>query len=118
MRDYRKLRVWRSSFDLTRSVYRATEQFPAHERFELAKQMRRAAVSIPSNIAEGSGRESPRDFVRFLRIAYGSGCELETQLLLADALGYERDLSLSSMASQAELIRRQLYGLIKTIEES
>jgi len=69
MRDFRKLAVWNRSMGLVRQTYRLTERVPASERFELTRQMRRAAVSIPSNIAEGSGRDSPGDFVRFLRIA-------------------------------------------------
>jgi four helix bundle protein len=85
---YRDLHVWQKSYGLCRLVYTATARFPRAEVYGLAAQIRRAAVSIPSNIAEGMGRRSTAEFLRFLRIAYGSHCELGTQLLLARDLEY------------------------------
>ncbi|WP_445425003.1 four helix bundle protein [Alishewanella sp. HL-SH06] len=87
------LKVWKLAMDLVVDVYAITRQFPDIEKFGLASQMQRAAVSIPSNIAEGAGRESNADFVRFLTIARGSLSELETQLLIAQRLGYITDVS-------------------------
>ncbi|CAD7851210.1 MAG: hypothetical protein [Olavius algarvensis Gamma 1 endosymbiont] len=88
MGDYRQLSVWAKAHQLVLLVYRKTRQFPADERFGLISQMRRAAASIPSNIAEGSGRGSDQDFARFARIATGSTNELEYQCILAKDLGY------------------------------
>lgn len=81
--SYRELKVWKKSMKLVSMVYELCEFFPESERFGLVSQMKRASVSIPSNIAEGNGRESPRSMIQFLKIARGSLYELETQLLLA-----------------------------------
>ena len=83
IQSYKELIVWQKAFTLAELVYQLTEQFPEKEKYGLASQMRRAAVSIPSNIAEGKKRGTRKDFVRFLRIADGSVAELETQVLLA-----------------------------------
>jgi len=85
---YRKLQIWQKSFELARETYLFTKHFPEEERFGLASQMKRSAVSVVSNIAEGSQRISDRDFRSFIAIARGSLAELETQALLADAIGY------------------------------
>jgi four helix bundle protein len=99
---YKELIVWQKSFSLVLKVYKATRDFPDSEKFALQSQIRRASVSIPSNIAEGNQRGTEKDYASFLRIAQGSGAELETQLLLAKEIGYipegeyvglERDLS-------------------------
>ena len=87
-RGYQRLRVWSKAMDLVVAVYGAVQQFPPHERYGLATQMRRAGCSIPSNIAEGYGRSSRREYLRFLAIANGSLLELETQVLLAARVGY------------------------------
>lgn len=86
--NYRRLRVWRISREFVGQVYEATGSFPVDERFGLTQQLRRAAVSIPSNIAEGAGRDGVADFRRFLHIASGSACEVETQLDISLDLGY------------------------------
>ncbi|WP_445427642.1 four helix bundle protein [Alishewanella sp. HL-SH05] len=88
-----ELKVWQLAMDLVVDVYAITRQFPDIEKYCLASQMQRAAVSVPSNIAEGAGRESNADFIRFLTIARGSLSELETQLLIAQRLGYITDVS-------------------------
>ena len=87
-RQYQKLNVWQQGMTLVTKVYSATSGFPDHEKFGLTSQMRRAAVSIPSNIAEGSSRGSDKDFNRFLNMALGSLCELETQIHISKRLGY------------------------------
>ena len=86
MRGYRDLRVWQHAMDLVVKCYRATEKFPISERYGLTSQIRRAAVSIPANIAEGRSRRSPKEFIRFIRIAEGSEGELETLIELSDRL--------------------------------
>jgi four helix bundle protein len=83
MRSFRELKVWEKSHQLTLLVYRETATFPKEESYGLTSQIRRACSSIPANIAEGSGRQSNKDFSRFLQIAFGSACELEYHLLLA-----------------------------------
>lgn len=91
MQNHRELRVWRDGIDLVKQVYEITRQFPEEERFGLVAQMRRAAVSIPSNIAEGAARSSRADFARLVAIARGSVAELETQYIIAVQLGYIRE---------------------------
>lgn len=92
-RKYQKLLVWQEAMDLVVGVYRIAERLPATERFGLCQQLRRAAVSIPSNIAEGAGRHSDKDFIRFLNIANGSLLEVETQLLIALQLQYIEEIN-------------------------
>ena len=87
-KSFRELKIWQQSMELTALVYQLTAAFPYHERYGLSSQMRRAAVSIPSNIAEGAGRETRRDFRQFVLVARGSNCELHTQLLISVRLGY------------------------------
>src|SRR3989344_2738703 len=84
MADFRDLNVWQKSMTLARDIYLFAKKLPADEKFGLISQMRRCAISIPSNIAEGSKRRTKQDFTQFLKIASGSAAELETQLLLAD----------------------------------
>ena len=87
-RDYRDLVLWQKVMGLATEVHRVTLKLPRHEMFGLTAQIRRAAVSIPSNVAEGAGRRTTRDFLAFLHISRGSLSELETQLLLAQSVGY------------------------------
>jgi four helix bundle protein len=89
-RAHHNLRAWQISRRLVGEIYKITDRFPSHEQFALTAQLRRAAISIPSNIAEGAARNSSREFHRFLGIARGSLAEVETQLLLANDLGYYR----------------------------
>jgi four helix bundle protein len=112
MQDYRNLDVWKRAMDLAEACYVITENFPRREHYGLASQLPRSAVSIPSNIAEGCGRDSPREFARFLRIAYGSGCEVGTQIELARRAGLGHRAALDSVASETERIRRMLTGLL------
>ena len=86
MHDYKKLRIWQRSMDFAIAIYHLTSQFPIDERFGLSSQLKRAAISIPSNIAEGAGRNSKKQFAYFLSIANGSTTELETQILLVQRL--------------------------------
>jgi four helix bundle protein len=103
--------VWKLSMDLVINVYEITSKFPIEERFGLTQQMRRAAVSIPSNISEGAARKSPNEFIQFLHVSLGSLAELDTQLIISERLGYLR-----IEENQSELcdrVRQMLLGLIR-----
>ena len=111
---FKDLKAWQKRMDLVEEVYALCERLPENERFGLSDQMRRAAVSVPSNIAEGHGRQSNLDFKRFLRIAMGSTRELETQLLLTTRLGF---VSLEQAKPSLRLIddvAKMLWGLMKS----
>ncbi len=88
MNDFRNLLVWHKAHALAIAVHRATVAFPGHERFGLTAQLRRSAIAVPANIAEGCGRHTRRDEAHFLQIAFASACELEAELLMARDLGY------------------------------
>jgi four helix bundle protein len=113
---YRELIGWQKAMDLVGAIYRSTQCFPADERFGLTLQMRRCAVSVPSNIAEGQGRGTPAEFVRFLRIANGSRQELETQLHIAVLLGYLTHDQSRPLLDSCEEVGRLMAGLIRSIE--
>ncbi|NNC93712.1 MAG: four helix bundle protein [Acidimicrobiia bacterium] len=115
MADYRDLDVYKCSHQLALAIYGATGSFPDREKYGLTSQLRRAAVSVPSNIAEGAGRGSHKDFARFLRVAVGSANELECQLLIARDLGL---LDLETHQSVSELVartRQLLDGFIRSL---
>lgn len=114
MRKHQQLRAWQEAMDLVTTIYALTACFPADEKFGLSSQMRRAAISVPSNIAEGAARGSKADFLRFLHIARGSLSELETQLQIAYRLRYIEDLS--SISTQVDAVFGQLGGLIKHLK--
>lgn len=114
--SYRDLIAWQRAMSLVLAVYRATEAMPAAEKYGLTAQMRACAVSIPSNIAEGYGRESTRDYVRFLCVARGSLYELKTHVEIALSLGIMRDNS--PLSSLLEETTRVLHGLIRGVERS
>ena len=114
--SFQDLRVWQDAMKLTEEVYRQTAGFPKHEVYALSQQIRRAAVSVPSNIAEGKGRCSDRDFVRFLLVARGSLLELETQVIIAQKLGYAQE-GADCLLGMAETVGRALSGLIKSLNE-
>jgi four helix bundle protein len=116
MRDHRKLEVFGLADSLAICVYEATRRFPDDERYGLTSQLRRAAVSVGTNIVEGAARHSDADFLRFLTIAYGSACELEYELSLAERLGYLSELN--ELTQGASRICRALRGLISTIRSS
>ena len=117
MRSYRDLEVWQHGMLLAREIYRATENFPKSELFGLTAQMRRAAVSVPSNIAEGQGRSSDRAFRVFLAQACGSLFELETQLELAKDFGFVTRESHDRMRQEWGTVGRLLHGLLRSLQE-
>jgi len=109
--SYRELKVWQKSIDLAEQVYRLTERFPSAEMYGLAKQMRRASVSIASNIAEGWGRRSRREYSQFVAIARGSNDELQTQLVIAERLGFAEPANIHQVLNLSDEIGRMLNGL-------
>ncbi len=115
LRSYRDLEVWRRSIDLVEAIYRASSAWPSDERFGLTSQIRRAAVSVPSNIAEGAARRGTREFLQFLSIAKGSLAEVETQLTLAERLGYLPAAAGEILLASAAEIGRMLAGLTKAL---
>ena len=114
MGNYRHLTIWKRSHALALNVYRLTRAFPGEERYGLAAQLRRASVSIVSNIAEGAGRQSDREQMRFLRIARGSIQEVECQLLLSRDLGYLGEEAWSALDQEAQEISKMMNGLIRS----
>ena len=116
-RDYRKIVAWERSHALTIAVYSLTREFPAAERFAIVSQLRRAAYSVPSNIAEGSGRDTKRDYLRFLYIAQGSLKETEYFLLLSRELGYLSDAVYLQATESLNSTFAALHGLIKAVEK-
>ena len=116
LKHYKELKVWQKSYQLCLEIYKITKKFPGEERYGLTSQIRRSAVSVPSNIAEGYGRKTTLDYLRSLYISYGSNCELETQVLLAGDLGYIRDEKLKRLKSDIEEVERMLKALIKSLE--
>lgn len=113
MDNFRNLIVWRRAVELATSIYRKTVNFPKSELYGLTSQTRRASVSISSNIAEGAGRKSKKEFANFLSISYGSACELETQLLIAKNLGYLNSDDFKKLFSEIDEIQKMLYTLEK-----
>ncbi|HEY3158505.1 MAG TPA: four helix bundle protein [Vicinamibacterales bacterium] len=113
IRNYQDLIAWQKAMDLCESLYKATEKMPRDERFGLTSQMRRAAVSIPSNIAEGQGLGSDGNFLHHLHISYGSLRELETQVILATRLRYLNDVE--PLLEQCSEVGRLLNGLMKSM---
>lgn len=115
MRDFRELKVWNKAHSLTLQIYRTTKNFPSCEQFGLTVQMRRAAASVPTNIAEGCGRESERELARFMSIAGGSASEVEYQLLLACDLNYIQDETYRELNQQINEIKRMLNSFIQKL---
>lgn len=115
MRDFSKLKVWEKAHRLTLQVYRITNNFPPNERFGLTVQLRRAAASVPTNIAEGCGRNSERELARFMSIAAGSASEVEYQLLLACDLKYIQSQLYRELNQQVNDVKKMLNGFIQKL---
>ena len=114
---FRDLVVWQKSMQLAVEIYELTKEFPREEIYGLTSQMRRSAVSIPSNIAEGQGRVNPAEFRQFVSIARGSNCELQTQLELALALKFGNPATLDLAQQLSEEVRKMLYGLLSSLKQ-
>ncbi|TDP02348.1 four helix bundle protein [Flavobacterium sp. 245] len=118
MSHFRKILVWQKSMSLVSKIYKATRTFPKEEIFGLTSQIRRSSVSIPSNIAEGSGRESSKDFLRFLYISLGSIFEMQTQLEIAKNIIYINEEEFNLLYEDSREIERMLASLIKKIKDN
>jgi len=115
MRDFHELKVWGKAHRLVISIYAVTQHFPSEERFGLTQQIRRTAVSVPSNIAEGCGRNTEPELARFFDIATGSASELDYQILLARDLRYIDEDNHKELAHQVQEVRRMLYAFMKKV---
>jgi four helix bundle protein len=115
IKSFRDLIAWQKAMDLVETVYRASAAFPREEIYGLRSQIRQSAVSVPSNIAEGQGRKSTKEFLHFLSIAYGSLCEAQTQAILADRLGFLDEQYKSDLFNQSDEVGRLINGLADSL---
>jgi len=118
MQNFRNLKVWETSHQLVKEIYQATLLFPKDETYGLSNQIRRSCISIPSNIAEGCGRGTDKDFSRFVQIALGSASELEYQIFLAFELGYLSKTNYTKLTKDIHSIKKMLSSLKKKLIES
>lgn len=116
MKTHKDLDVWKKAMELVVSVYKTTSSFPREEIYGLTSQIRRAAVSIPSNIAEGAARNHDNEYRQFLYIALASSAELETQLIISNRLGFVENEESQELITELNTISRMLQGLIKSIK--
>ena len=116
LKNYRDLKVWQAAVSLVTDVYRQSRDFPKHETFGLSSQIQRSAVSIPSNIAEGHARSSDKELHHFLSISLGSLAELETQLIIAEQLGYVSTDNLTKLLAKADEIGKMLKAFQKKVK--
>ena len=117
LKNFKELNVWQKSYDLCLVIYKVTKKYPKEEIYGLVSQLRRVAVSIPSNIAEGYGRKTTSDYLRFLYIAYGSVSELETQIMISGDLDYIKEGVLTEIRDNITEVERMLKGLINSLEK-
>lgn len=116
IKSHKDLKVWQESMDFVMYIYEMTQDFPSTEQYGIVGQMRRAAVSIPSNIAEGAGRKGEKELIRFLFIALGSLSELETQMEISRRLGFISDVDFKNTEPKIYYIRKMLSGLIRSLK--
>jgi four helix bundle protein len=114
-KPHHNLDVWKKSLDFVNQIYKLTAQFPDQEKFGLTSQMRRSAISVPSNIAEGAARSTKKEFINFLYISQGSIAELETQLLIAKNLDFAKDGDLNKLIVKLDEISKMIIGLQKSL---
>ncbi len=115
MHDFKKLIVWEKSVNLSVNLYNSTKEFPSEEKFGLISQIRRSSISIPSNIAEGAGRNHPKEFVNFLGISSGSCNELYTQLMIAQKVNFINEKDFENYIIQIEEIKKMIFKLKQSI---
>ncbi len=115
MHKFKELTVWQKAVDLAVDIYKITRTFPEEEKFGLVSQLNRCGTSIPSNIAEGAGRNTDGEFKHFLGISTGSAFELETQLIIANKLGYIENEALNTVVKKINDIQNMIFGLQKTL---
>lgn len=109
MRKYKDLKIWKRSVDLSTEIYRLTSTFPSEEKYGLVSQMRRSSISVPSNIAEGAGRSSDKEFKRFLDISYGSLYELQTQIIISHNLGFVEEKFFEKIEGEIIEIQKMIF---------
>lgn len=114
--NHKDLDVWKSALQLTEDIYKKTVDFPKHEQFGIVSQLRRAAVSVPTNIAEGAARNGDKEFIQFLYISLGSLAELETLIILSHKVGYLDDANHDDLLSSITQCSKLTYGLIKYLK--
>lgn len=117
IKSYKELIVWQKAIELVKQIYMLTEVFPQNEMYGIISQMRRAAISIPSNIAEGYGRKSSKEYGQFYSISYGSALELETQLIIAKELNYIKPSDFDKITSLLEEVLKMLNTMISKMKE-
>jgi four helix bundle protein len=117
IRSYKDLEVWKKSIDIVTKIYKVTNSFPKDEIYSLVSQLRRSAVSIPSNIAEGWGRNKTKEYIQFLRIARGSLLELETQLIISNNLSYLNKQNMDNLLIKIKEINKMLNALINILNK-
>jgi four helix bundle protein len=117
MHKYKELIIWKKAISLVTEIYIVTAAFPDKERFNLISQINRAAVSIPSNIAEGAGRNSDKEFIQFLSIAHASSYELETQLIVSNNLGYLKQENLHKLLESIEELQKMNFSFTTEIKK-
>jgi four helix bundle protein len=115
MKDFKSLKIWQKGIKLVVEIYKLTKEFPQEELYGLTSQMRRSAISIPSNIAEGSGRNSDKDFNRFLDISLGSSFELETQIIIARELEFLSNEDFLKLSDKVQEEQKMITGLQKSL---
>ena len=115
IKNFRELDIWKKGIELVKKVYKITEKFPHHELYGLTSQMRRCAVSVPSNVAEGFRRRHPKEFKQFLNIALGSLAELETQLVITKELGYVGNEDEKNLLELIDHLNRMITNLLKKL---
>jgi four helix bundle protein len=116
MHNFKELKVWKAGIEVTKVIFQLTKSFPSEERYGLISQMVRSAISIPSNIAEGCGRKTNKDFYHFLNIALGSSFELETQLIIAKEFNYINQEKLDNTCKSIMDIQKMINGLQKSLD--
>ena len=117
LKTHYDLDVWNKSIVLVSNIYKTTAKFPKEEIYGLTSQIKRASISIPSNIAEGASRQTNKEFIQFLYIALGSASEVETQLIIANNLGFINQYELSFLLNEFGKIKKMLNGLIKYLKD-
>lgn len=118
MKNFKNLKVWQKGIKIVADVYKSVNRFPKEELYGLTSQIKRSAISIPSNIAEGSGRGTDKEFNRFLDIALGSSFELETQLIIAKELAYISEEDFLDISTKLDEVQRMITGLQKNLKQS
>ena len=117
MHNFKELKTWQEGIDLVLEIYQTTGSFPNEEKYGLTSQMRRCAVSIPSNIAEGAGRSTDKSFSHFLDISYGSICELETQMIISLKLGFISNEQFKEIEIRLHRVQKMIFNFKKVLEK-